>query len=146
MRRYLVVANETVGGARLVDELSERALHDYAAFDVLVPATRPHDHLAWTEGGAGLQARRRLSQILRHLDAAAIGATGSVGDDVDPVDAVDNAVRRNSYDEIIVATPPAGPSRWVHFDLPHRLARRTRLPVTPVISARDREAAPRSQP
>ncbi|MDQ1508803.1 MAG: hypothetical protein QOG50_647 [Actinomycetota bacterium] len=146
MRRYLVVANQTVGGSRLVDELSERALHDYAAFDVLVPATPPTDHLAWTEGGAGLQAPRRLSQILRHLDAAAIGATGSVGDDVDPVDAVDNAVRRNPYDEIIVATPPAGPSRWIHFDLPHRLARRTRLPVTPVIVARDREAAPMSQP
>jgi hypothetical protein len=146
MRRYLVVANQTLGGSRLVDELSERALHDYAAFDVLVPATPPTDHLAWTEGGAVLQARRRLSQILRHLDAAAIGATGSVGDDVDPVDAVDNAVRRNPYDEIIVATPPAGPSRWIHFDLPHRLARRTRLPVTPVIVARDREAAPMSQP
>jgi len=143
MRRYLVVANQTLGGPRLVDELSDRALHDHAAFDVLVPATPPHDHLAWTEGAAGLQARRRLDDILRHLDAAAIGATGSVGDDIDPVDAVDNAVRRGSYDEIIVATPPAGPSRWIRFDLPHRLARRTRLPVTPVIVARAREATPR---
>jgi len=94
MRRYLVVANQTLGGPRLVHELSDRALHDHAAFDVLVPATPPHDHLAWTEGAAGLQARRRLDDILRHLDAAAIGATGSVGDDIDWRDAPDCRSRR----------------------------------------------------
>jgi GABA permease len=36
------------------------------------------------------------------------------------------------FDEIIVSTLPTHVSRWLHQDLPHRLERKTQLPVTHV--------------
>src|SRR5205823_4923108 len=76
---------------------------------------RQQSHLTWTEGTASLQAHRRLNQIMRRLDAAEIGATGSVPEDLNPVDAAKNALRPQPYDEIIIATPPAGISRWIQY-------------------------------
>ena len=48
--------------------------------------------------------------------------------------AVADAVERQIFDEIIVCTLPSGVSRWIHQDLPHRLARRTGLPVDHVVA------------
>jgi hypothetical protein len=44
-------------------------------------------------------------------------------------------LRTHEFDEIILSTLPAGPSRWLRQDLPHRLARVTRIPVTHVIGS-----------
>ncbi len=43
MRRYLVVANQTLGGAELAEELRKR-LEDPCSFYVLVPNTRAVDY------------------------------------------------------------------------------------------------------
>jgi GABA permease len=133
MSRYLVVLNRTTASTRLLAELRRRVQAGPAQFHVLVPATRPHEHLAWSEGAANVQAGNRLTNTLRQLDAAGIGATGSVGDG-NPGDAVKQVLQRERQDEIILSTPAAGPSWLVHLDLPHRLARRTRVPVTSIVA------------
>ena len=49
MRRYLIVANQTLAAGALLGKV--RSLHAAApsSFHVLVPATHPSDH-AWSDG------------------------------------------------------------------------------------------------
>jgi hypothetical protein len=44
MANYLVVANQTLGGAELKEEIRKRLEDGGSTFYVLVPATRPHDY------------------------------------------------------------------------------------------------------
>jgi hypothetical protein len=60
MRRYLVVANQTLAGEPLVSRLRlSRA--GPCAFFLIVPATPPRDHL-WTEGEARATAGARWTR------------------------------------------------------------------------------------
>ncbi|TWF74984.1 hypothetical protein FHX44_11868 [Pseudonocardia hierapolitana] len=52
--------------------------------------------------------------------------------DPDPMRAVEDALGRQEFDEIIVSTLPVRLSRWLHQDLPARLGRKFHLPVTHV--------------
>jgi len=46
------------------------------------------------------------------------------------VDAIRKLASREEVDEIIVSTLPRRLSRWMTMDLPHRVRRATKLPVT----------------
>ena len=84
-------------------------------------------------------ARHRLDDALAWMDEEGAAVTGTVGD-ASPALAVADAVERQIFDEIIVSTLPSGLSRWIHQDLPHRLARRTGLPVCHVVAVVHAEA------
>jgi hypothetical protein len=47
-----------------------------------------------------------------------------------PIDAIRKLASREEVDEIIVSTLPRRLSRWIAMDLPHRVRRATKLPVT----------------
>jgi hypothetical protein len=103
-----------------------------------VPRTQPIEHhsgldFEWTEGAALVVARERLEEALSWMHAEGAITTGSIGD-ADPVLAVLDAMPRDQFDEIVVSTLPPGLSRWIRQDLPHRLARRTELPVCHVVA------------
>ena len=55
---------------------------------------------------------------------------GWVGDH-EPLAAVEDAVNREHFDEIIVSTLPTRVSRWLHLDLPRKVAG-LGIPVTTV--------------
>jgi hypothetical protein len=133
MRRYLVVANQTLMSEELRSAVRERLGAPPCRFHVVVPATPAHDQALWTEGAALVVARERLEEALSWLHAEGAIATGSIGD-ADPVLAVLDAMPRDQFDEIVVSTLPPGLSRWIRQDLPHRLARRTDLPVYHVVA------------
>jgi hypothetical protein len=133
MRRYLVVANQTLMSAELRAAVRDRLAAPPCRFHVVVPATPPREHLAWTEGAATFVARERLEEALAWMHAEGAVSTGSIGDP-DPVLAVVDALPRDRFDQIIVSTLPPGLSRWIRQDLPHRLARRTALPVSHVVA------------
>ncbi|MFP5319850.1 MAG: hypothetical protein ACLGI2_16350 [Acidimicrobiia bacterium] len=129
MRRYLVVANQTLGGQPLVDKVRALMAEGPCQFHLVVPATHPHEHLTWTEGGAAAIARRRLDEALAALRALGADVDGEVGDER-PVDAVGDAIRAGPpFDAILLSTLPPGLSRWLGQDLPHRLQRRYSLPI-----------------
>jgi hypothetical protein len=134
MRRYLVVANQTLGGEHLLSLLQTLA-ESPSSFHVLVPATPPTDHL-WTEGEASAIARRRLDTALERFRSAGIEATGEVGDGR-PLEAIDDVLANGSFDEIILSTFPPGVSRWLKLDLPHRVEAAYGLPVRHVVSAKE---------
>lgn len=129
MTRYLVVANQTLGGERLRQHLSEVAAPGDASFHFLVPATEPADHAFRIEGEGITLAEVRLERALKRFGDLGAEVTGEVGDHR-PADAIDDALRAGDYDAIILSTLPAGVSRWVGMDLPHRVQRRYDLPLT----------------
>ncbi len=149
MRRYLVVANQTLGGRELVDRLGQCMAAGPCRFYVVVPATLVSDlqpverrfALSGVDGGAGMVpdldgasralARRRLEKELTRLREAGAEADGEVGDPR-PLHAIKDALRKQQVDEIIVSTLPHHLSQWVRMDLPHRVERSFGLPVTSV--------------
>ncbi|HET7654536.1 MAG TPA: hypothetical protein VFK42_15980 [Acidimicrobiales bacterium] len=135
MRRYLVVANQTLGGEHLLDKVRECVAAGPSHFHVLVPASPPHDHLTATEGQARTAAERRMEEAVAAFRQLGAEVDGSVGD-ARPAQAVADVLRHHVFDEIILSTFPAGPSRWLRQDLVHRLERMCTVPVTHIVADR----------
>lgn len=133
MTRYLVVANQTLGGEHLLAEMRRRSDADPgASFHLLVPATPPDLFTFRTEGGALAVAEQRLQRAMRLLDTLGVELTGEVGDQ-EPLGAISDALREADYDAIILSTLPVGVSRWLGMDLPSRVERSVSVPVTHVV-------------
>lgn len=129
MRRYLVVANQTLVGEPLAAKVRELMGTGPCQFYLVVPATHPHHHATWTEGGATAIATRRLGGALVRLRALGAEVEGHVGDER-PADAVRDAILAGPhFDAIVLSTLPPGISRWMRQDLPHRLERAFGLPI-----------------
>ena len=132
MKRVLIVANRTLCGEHLMDEVRRHMSEGECEFHVVVPASHPGGG-SWSEGGAQAAARERLDEVLPRLEALGAKVTGEVGDP-NPVLAVNDCVIANRYDEMIVSTLPPGASSWLHADAVHRLRRRfPNIPVTHVV-------------
>jgi GABA permease len=133
MRRYLVVANQTLAGHRLLEHVRYCLATGPSWFFVLVPATPIHMQVVPGEGEAELLARQRLAGALARFRGEGASVVGAVGDP-SPLRAVSDALRQRSFDEIVLSTLPPGTSRWLVDDLPSRLARATGLPVTHLVA------------
>jgi GABA permease len=143
-RRVLVVANETVGGAELIAAIGERAIATEARFLVVCPALNSRLK-TWTsdEDGARLAAQERLDATLGRLRSVGVEATGEVGD-LDPLVAMEDAVRGFHPDEIVVSTHPLGRSNWLERGVVAAARERFDMPVTHVVvdlSAQTAESA-----
>jgi hypothetical protein len=135
-RRYLVVANLTLGSEQLKLLIQRRLQRGPCSFHVVVPASPDPHTMTWAEGDVLRAARSRLDQALSMLRALHADVTGEVGDWT-PLLAIEDAVRTETFDEIIVSTLPPGVSRWIGRDLPTRIAGRFGVPVTHVTSSID---------
>ena len=80
-----------------------------------------------------MEARSNLATELDRLREIGATADGAVSDP-DPMKAIRKALAQRSFDEIILSTLPPGLSRWLAWDLPRRVRRRTDIPLT-VITA-----------
>jgi hypothetical protein len=172
VRRYLVVANQTLGGDQLVGVIRERMAAGASHFHLLVPATPAAeldpgylasagepaggaaapgtegldrekarqliedeldevDHTESGEDRGRRLARERLAHELAHLRGLGADVSGEVGV-ADPVEAVGVVLHRWEFDEVILSTLPGRSSRWLARDLPSRIRRSFKLPVTHV--------------
>ena len=131
VHRYLVVANQTLGGEPLFARIRELARGGPSAFYVVVPATPPKDHV-WTEDEAVTIATTRLTSALQRMAALGLEADGVVGDG-SPILAIEDAIRdQGPFEAIVLSTLPPRLSRWLKLDLPHRVERACGKPVTHV--------------
>jgi hypothetical protein len=151
VRSYLVVANQTLAEEQLMEEIRRRQAREPSSFHVVVPNTPPPAETLATavqlggpadlaatsvsetesERRATLEARNRLHHVLDRMQAEGVEASGELGDP-DPFDAIEAALARGRFDEIIISTLPGGISKWLGMDLPHRVERKFDLPVTTV--------------
>jgi hypothetical protein len=84
------------------------------------------------------EAKSSLDTELHRLREIGATADGAVGDP-DPMKAIEKTLAQQRFDEIILSTLPRGISRWLAWDLPHRVRARTDVPLT-VITSRSRAA------
>lgn len=155
MRRYLVVANQTVATPTLGAAIRERVAAGPSWFHVVVPCTGERDIARYfalvsetlpgyvgsladavLDGPSPLErATQRLDEQIAHLRECGAEGDGEVGDE-DPLLAIGAAFARSTrgegYDEILLSTLPASISRWVSMDLPNRVRRRFGITVVHV--------------
>lgn len=152
VKRYLIVANETLAGEQVPALVAERVGAGPAEFHILVPASPSKDtqRLRALVGDpvsgyssvdlVGLQeaqaqdrqrARERLETFLDRLEEYRDQITSEIGRP-DPFAAITQVMGRSTFDEIIISTGPAGVSRWLRLDLPSRVQRAFPVPVVVV--------------
>ena len=134
MKTILVVANQTIGGARLFETIKgkvEDADGD-ARVVLCVPRTNPmHGNVIYDD--AVIEAAQvRVDLARTFLREAGIEAVGEVGDP-DPYTAAMDAILEFQPDEVVVSTLPATSSGWLRRDLVERIADASGLPVDHVV-------------
>jgi hypothetical protein len=141
MAEILVLANETIGGEKLLDAIRERHAQGDARFHVVVPQIRPrHGNVIYDEAVRD-SAQVRVDLALAFMREEGIEGRGEVGDR-DPLNAAKDAIAEYGIDEIIVSTLPASSSGWMKRDLIEALESETGLPVTHVVVDLAREGLP----
>jgi hypothetical protein len=143
MRSYLVVGNQTLDSPALAAAIAERMERGPVAFHVVVPATPAGRGLTWDEDDARRVAGERLERMLTRLRGLGATVTGEIGAP-DPIEAVEDALRRREVDEILLSTLPPGISRWLGQDVPTRLKGSVAVPV--VVLTAERDSVPAGEP
>ena len=132
-RRILVVANETVAGRELLDELRRRTAGGDAEVLVVAPAlnTRLRYLFADVDHAREL-AEQRLAGSIETLRANGIEARGAVGDS-NPLVAMEDALFEFDADEIVISTHPPERSNWLEKKTVERAREKFDRPITHVV-------------
>jgi len=128
----LVVANETVGGAALIEAVKRHADEGPVAIHVICPQNQPkHGHVIY-EDSVRSAAENRVEITVAQLREAGLEASGEVAD-ADPYSAIMDTLGDRDFDEIIISTHPETRSGWLRQDLITRVQNATRRPVEHVV-------------
>jgi hypothetical protein len=117
----LVIANETVLGRPLLDQIRARAKRSPASFLIICPQSDPTQ-------SEHPEAERRLRRALAVLRGEGLDVHGQIAHP-DPYTAVMHAVHDERVDEIMISTFTDERSGWLRRDLVERVRKDTGLPV-----------------
>jgi hypothetical protein len=135
--RVLVVAHKTAATPALINAVRERAARGPARFHLLVPNPHHPDlrHLSDVTHPSVSEGEQVLALALPLIEEACGGCPtdGTVSPRHDPMDAIEETLHEEDFDEIILSTLPPHASRWLHMDLPSRVAH-LGLPLTLVVA------------
>ena len=140
MPRYLIVANQTLGGEQLVARITTLLDKGPTTLRFAVPVTDTEGTQQWdypptdryipnAHQIATWLAQDRLQRELSRLRGLGVDADGKVVA-ANPVEHIRDLTTTETFDEVIVSTLPQTLSRWLRLDLPHRLARALSVPVS----------------
>jgi hypothetical protein len=136
--RVLVVANRTAATPALLDAVRERAARGPCTFTLLVPnAAHGLHQVVDAEDQNESEAEATIELALPLIEQAAGCQCDSMIGVPFPLDAIQDAVNLRGFDEIIISTLPTRVSKWLHLDLPSKVAA-LGLPVT-TVTAKSRE-------
>jgi len=121
----LVIANQTLASAPLLERIHARARRGPASFLIIAP--QGHEYTEQQE------SERRLRGLVGGLRAEGIEAHGQIAHP-DPHTAAMQALHDERIDEIIVSTFPGQKSGWLRRDLVERLRGDAGVPVDHVVS------------
>lgn len=135
-RHVLVVANETVAGEALIDEIRRRCQGRECEVLVVTPALAASRASHWA---SDIDEAIELARQRMELSLIAIGelglrakARGEIGDS-DPGVAIEDALRLFPADEILISTHPPERSRWLERGVVEHAREHIDLPVTHVV-------------
>ncbi|MBU8827276.1 amino acid permease [Mycolicibacterium goodii] len=137
--RVLVLANQTVESAELLDELRRIGADRDTRYHVVVPASPIDTGVASTHGPLDISeatqraAQERLDNTLATLRSEDFEATGTLGE-YRPLRALAKAVETFRPDQIVISTLPPEESVWQRFDVVDRARAEHHVPVTHVVS------------
>lgn len=152
VKRYLIVANQTLAGDTIPRLVAERVAAGPSEFHLLVPASRSKETQRLMTGVADpmsgytvvatedlsaardrdrRNAEERLSTFLIRLADHSDLLTSEVAGH-DPFAAIARVMERSSFDEIIISTLPGSVSRWLKMDLQSKVERSFSTPVVMV--------------
>jgi hypothetical protein len=137
----LVVANQTIGGAKLLGLVEERGREPDTSFTLVVPMTKPRSGYVIYDDAVRDSAQVRLDLTLSYLRDEDVVASGELGDE-DPYTATLDAIHEYQPDEVIISTLPHASSGWLRRDLIERIQDAADAPVTHVVSDMDAEGLP----
>jgi hypothetical protein len=140
-KHILVVANQTIGGANLLELVRERAREPETSFTLVVPMTKPKSGYVIYDDVVRDAAQVRLDLALSYLRGEDIIASGELGDE-DPYTATLDAIGEYQPDEVVISTFPQASSGWLRRDLIERIQDSTGVPVTHVVSDIESEGLP----
>src|SRR5918998_5484359 len=132
MAEILVLANETIGGAKLLDAIRERHAEGDARFHVVVPRSRPRYGNVIYDEAVRDSAQVRVDLALEFAHQQGMDAAGEVGDP-DPFTAAMDAVDEHRIDEVYLSTHPRTSSGWLRRDLPERIESASGKPVRHIV-------------
>ncbi len=142
MKKILIVANQTMGGQKLLDLVRKKAHEgDDVQFVLVLPMDRPpHGGVIYNEA-VRHAAEARLSLARQFMAQEGIDLRGEVGDE-DPYTATMDGIAIHRPDEVIISTLPRTASGWLRRDLVERVQESSGLPVEHVVIDLDREGLP----
>jgi len=130
----LIVANRTAATPTLIEAVRRRAAAGGCKFTLLVPlSSHALNRLTSAEESVTdvNESEAVLELALPLPEEAAQGSVEGVTGYADPVAAIQDAVNRRGFAEIILSTLPTRVSRWLKLDLPNKV-QGLGLPVTHV--------------
>jgi len=132
--RLLVVANETVGGGALLEEIRNRCRGRDSEILLVTPALTASRAAHWASDvdEAIELARQRMELSLIEIGRLGLKARGEIGDS-DPNVAIEDALRVFPADEIVISTHPPQRSRWLERGVVERAREEIDLPITHVV-------------
>ncbi len=143
MRTILVIANQTIGGAKLLQAIQEKvdAADGDARVVLAVPRVLPQHGNIIYDDAVFEAAQVRIDLARAFLREAGISAIGEVGDP-DPYTAAMDAIEEHRPDEVVVSTLPATSSGWLRRDLIERIRDASGMPVEHVVVDLQAEGLP----
>jgi GABA permease len=129
-----VVANETVGGRALLEEIRNRCRGRDSEILVITPALTASRAAHWASDvdEAIELARQRMELSLIEIERLGLNARGEIGDS-EPNVAIEDALRGFPADEIVISTHPPERSRWLERGVVERAREEIDLPITHVV-------------
>ena len=142
MKRYLLVAYYDGDKTPLWNQL--RAMGPDAKFHLIVPATPPPNNTwTWSEQEAYQVAKQRLDTTLGELKRAGLQADGEVLSFTEQ-GAIEEALRKDSlrqdsYDELILSTPPQDKARSTLAEYEKRIRIYSQIPIRHLVNENAQE-------
>lgn len=143
VHRVLVVANETVGGKALLDELKNRVQGEGRSEILVVTpplAGSAAEHWSSDIDEGIREARERLGSSIATMREAGLEVRGQMGDHHDPNQAIEDALGDFAADEVIISTHTPKRSRWLESGVVEKARSELPQPVTHVVVDLEAEA------
>jgi hypothetical protein len=133
--RILVVANETLAGAEVIEEVAYRSQGHEAEVLVVSPMLQKSRVAHFTGGSddaARAQAENRLRESVNALNRAGFRTEGRLGD-ANPLQATLDAVRDFIPAEVIISTHPPARSNWLERKVVQQARKKLEIPVHHIV-------------